>query len=134
MKKGILVLAAALMTLAPTTASAAIRGGVAVGVAPAWHGWYGGWYGGYWGPYYWGPYWGPYYYGYPYAGEVKLETKVKDAQVFINGGYAGTTKESRKMHLRPGNYKIEIREGERTAFSQDVYVAAGKTVHLYPEL
>jgi hypothetical protein len=123
------------MTLAPTTASAAIHGGVAVGVAPAWHGgWYGGWYGGYWGPYYWGPYWGPYYYGYPYAGEVKLDTKVKDAQVFINGGYAGTTKESKKMHLRPGSYKIEIREGERTAFAQDVYVAAGKTVHLHPEL
>jgi PEGA domain len=130
MKKGLLVLAAALMTLAPTTASAAIRGGVFVG-GPRF---YGGWYGGYWGPYYWGPYWGPYSYGYPYAGEVKLDTKVKDAQVFINGSYAGTTKEDKTMHLRPGSYKIEIREGERTAFSQDVYVAAGKTIHLHPEL
>jgi hypothetical protein len=127
MKKGILVLAAALMTLAPTTASAAFRGGVFVGVGP-------GWYGPYWGPYYWGPYWGPYSYGYPYAGEVKLDTKVKDAQVFINGSYAGTTKEDKTMHLRPGSYKIEIREGETTAFSQQVYVAAGKTLHLHPEL
>jgi hypothetical protein len=130
MKKGLLVLAAALMTLAPTTASAAIRGGVFVG-GP---GFYGGWYGPYWGPSYWGPYWGPYYGGYPYAGEVKLDTKVKDAQVFINGAYAGTTKEDKTMHLRPGSYKIEIREGERTAFSQEVYVAAGKTIHLHPEL
>jgi PEGA domain len=127
MKKGILVLAAALMTLAPTTASAAFRGGFVVGVGP-------GWYGPYWGPYYWGPYWGPYYYGYPNAGEVKLDTKVKDAQVFINGAYAGTTKEDKTMHLRPGSYNIEIREGERTAFSQQVYVAAGKTLHLHPEL
>jgi hypothetical protein len=130
MKKGILVLAAALMTLAPTTASAAIRGGVFIG-GP---GFYGGWYGPYWGPYAWGPYWGPYYYGYPNAGEVKLDTKVKDAQVFINGSYAGTTKEDKTMHLRPGSYNIQIREGERTAFSQQVYVAAGKTLHLHPEL
>jgi PEGA domain len=130
MKKGILVLAAALMTLAPTTASAAIRGGVFIG-GP---GFYGGWYGPGWGPYYWGPYWGPYYYGYPYAGEVKIDTKVKDAQVFINGAYAGTTKEDKTMHLRPGSYNIEIKEGERTAFSQQVYVAAGKTTHLHPEL
>ena len=134
MKKGLLVLAAALMTLAPTTASAAIRGGVFVGGPRFYGGWYGGYWGPYWGPYYWGPYWGPYSYGYPYAGEVKLDTKVKDAQVFINGAYAGTTKEDKTMHLRPGSYKIEIREGERTAFSQEVYVAAGKTIHLHPEL
>jgi len=118
------------MTLAPTTASAAIRGGFFVG-GP---GFYGGWYGPYWGPYAWGPYWGPYPNGYAYAGEVKLDTKVKDAQVFINGAYAGTTKEDKTMHLRPGSYRIEIREGERTAFSQEVYVAAGKTIHLHPEL
>ena len=29
---------------------------------------------------------------YPNSGEVKLDTKVKDAEVFINGAYAGTTK------------------------------------------
>lgn len=135
MKKGILVLAAALMTLAPTTASAAIRGGFFVGGPGFYGGWYGPYWGPYaWGPYAWGPYWGPYSYGYASAGEVKLDTKVKDAQVFINGSYAGTTKEDKTMHLRPGSYKIEIREGERTAFSQDVYVAAGKTIHLHPEL
>jgi hypothetical protein len=127
MKKGLLVLAAALMTLAPTTASAAFRGGVFLGGGP-------GWYAPYWGPYYWGPYWGPYYYGSPYTGEIKLDTKVKDAQVFINGAYAGTTKDDKTMHLRPGSYNIEIREGEKTAFSQEVYVAAGKTLHIHPEL
>jgi len=80
MKKGLLILAAALMTMAPMGASAAVRvfvGGPVV---------YGGWY----APY-WGPYWGPYGYRtyYPNSGEVKLDTKVKDAQVFINGAYAG---------------------------------------------
>jgi hypothetical protein len=129
MKKGLLVLAAAVMTLAPISASAAIRVGFMV-AAP---GFYGGFYGPYWGSY-WGPgYVGPYY-AYPNSGEVKLDTKVKDAQVFINGSYAGTTHENKTMRLRPGSYNIEIREGGQTPFAQQVYVAAGKTLHLHPEL
>ena len=35
-------------------------------------------------------------------GEVKLDTKVKDAEVFVNGGYVGTTGDSRTLHLKPG--------------------------------
>ena len=126
MKKGLLILTMALMTMAPIGASAAIRGMVVVG-GPV----YGGWY----APY-WGSYWGPYYgYGYyPNSGEVKLDTKVKDAQVFINGAYAGTTHDNRTMHLRPGDYNIEIRENGQVPFAQKVYVAAGKTLHLHPEL
>jgi hypothetical protein len=127
MKKLLLVLVAVAMVLAPTSASAAVvvRGGF-VGVGP-------GWYGPYWGPYWGSPYWGPYY-GYPYAGQVKLDTKVKDAQVFIDGSYAGTTQENKTMHLRPGTYNIQIREGGQTPFSEKIYVVAGKTLHLHPEL
>ncbi|HYW47856.1 MAG TPA: PEGA domain-containing protein [Bryobacteraceae bacterium] len=129
MKKGMLILAAALMTFVPINASAAIRGFVVVGRP-----FYGGYYGGGYSPF-WGPYWGPYgFYGYPNAGEVKLDTKVKDAQVFINGSYAGTTHENKTMHLRPGTYNIEIREGGRTPFAERVYIVAGKTLHLHPEL
>jgi hypothetical protein len=130
MKKGLLVLAAAVIALAPISASAMfIRGGVMV-VGP---GVYGGFYSPFWGPY-WGPgYVGPYY-AYPNSGEVKLDTKVKDAQVFINGSYAGTTHENKTMRLRPGTYNIEIREGGQTPFSEKVYVIAGKTLHLHPEL
>jgi hypothetical protein len=130
MKKGLLILGAALMTLAPMSASAAVRGVVVVGRP-----YYGGFYRPFWGSY-WGPYWGPYY-GYSYApnaGEVKLDTKVKDAQVFINGAYAGTTKENKSMHLRPGNYNIEIKEAGRTQYAERVYVVAGKTLKLHPEL
>jgi len=126
MKKGLLILAVVLVALAPMSASAAIRRVVVVG-GPV----YGGWY----APF-WGPYWGPAYsYGYyPNSGEVKLDTKVKDAQVFINGAYAGTTHENRTMRLRPGSYDIEIRENGKVPFAQKVYVAAGKTLHLHPEL
>lgn len=123
MKKGLLLLAFAVMTMAPMSGSAAVRvfvGGPVV-------------YGGLYAPF-WGPYWGPYYGYYPNSGEVKLDTKVKDAQVFINGAYAGTTHENRTMRLRPGDYNIEIRENGQTPFAQKVYVAAGKTLHLHPEL
>lgn len=127
MKKTMLTLAAAVMCLAPMTASAGVRVGVAFG-GPGYYG--PGFYRPFWGTY-WGP--GPYY-AFPNAGEVKLDTKVKDAQVFINGAYAGTTKENKTMHLRPGKYNIEIREGGRSAFDQQVFVAPGKTIHLQPEL
>jgi hypothetical protein len=127
MRKRLLILAAALMTLVPVGASAAARGFVVVGRP-----YYGGW-----ARPYWGPYWGPAYGGYyanPNSGEVKLDTKVKDAQVFVNGAYAGTTHETKSMHLRPGSYNIEIREAGRTQYAEKVYVVAGKTLHLHPEL
>lgn len=127
MKKGLMILAGALMALAPMTASAWVRFGVAV-PGPVFY--TPGWYAPYWGAY-WGP--GPYY-AFPNSGDVKLDTKVKDAQVFIDGSYAGTTKENKTMHLRPGSYNIEIKQNGQTAFSQEVYVAAGKTIHLQPEL
>jgi hypothetical protein len=138
MKKVLLgIAAAALMMLVPASASARGFGGRAVIGGPFIGGYWGG--GPYWGGY-WGPYgyayspWGAGYYGYPNAGEIKLDTKVKDAQVFINGAFAGTTKEAKKMHLRPGSYDIQIREGGKTQFDQKVYVAAGQTLHLHPEL
>ncbi|HLH41277.1 MAG TPA: PEGA domain-containing protein [Bryobacteraceae bacterium] len=126
MKKMMLAIATAVMALAPVTASAAV--GVGVVVAPGFYGpvWYRPFWAGYWGP-------GPYYV-FPNSGAVKLDTKVKDAQVFINGAYAGTTKENKTMHLRPGSYSIEIREAGQTRLSQQVYIAAGKTIHLHPEL
>ena len=127
MKKGMLALAMSIMALAPMTASARMRGGFVV-VGPGFYG--PGWYGPFWGPY-WGP--GPYY-AFPNSGEVKLDTKVKDAQVFIDGSYAGTTKENKTMHLRPGSYNIEIREAGQTRFAERLYVAVGKTIHIRPEL
>src|SRR5882762_860678 len=127
MRKGLLILAAALMTLAPMSASAAGR--VVVVSRP----FYGGYYRPFWGPY-WGPYYGGYYYTQPNAGEVKLDTKVKDAQVFINGAFAGTTRQNKSMYLRPGSYNIEIREAGRTHYAEKIFVVAGKTLHLHPEL
>lgn len=135
MKKGLLILAGTLMTLAPVSASAAIRArGVVFAGGPGWGpGW--GWAGGWYSPY-WGPYWGTPYplYAYPNAGEVKLETPVKTAEVYIDGSYAGTTHQNKDMWLRPGSYNIKIVEAGKVRFAQQVYVVAGKKLKLYPEL
>lgn len=129
MKKAMMLLATALLALAPFNASAAVRTRVFVGVGgPAFYA--PGWYAPYWGNY-WGP--GPYY-SFSNAGEVKIDTKVKTAEVFINGAYAGTTKDNHTMHLRQGSYDIEIRENNQTAFMQRVFVAPGKTIHIAPVL
>jgi hypothetical protein len=130
MRKGLLVVAVALACLVPLSASAAGH----VVVMPRLH--VGGWYGPvgpYWGPF-WGAAWGPGYGTFRNTGDVKLDTKVKDAQVFVNGAYVGTTHDNKTLHLRPGGYKIEIKEGDRTPFAQSVYVQVGKTLHLHPEL
>jgi hypothetical protein len=133
MRKELLVLAVALAMLVPVSASAQHRGGGVVVVGSFIGGWYSPFWGPYWGPY-WGPGWGPGYDRYPGTGEVKLDTKVQDAQVFINGAYLGTAHDNKTVHLRPGTYTIEIREPGRAPYARSVYVAVGKTLHLRPEL
>lgn len=119
MKKMTLLLAGAVLALAPLGASAAVR--VFVGPPVIGYGFY--------GPAYWGPgYYGPYH----NAGTVKIDSKAKYAEVFINGSYAGVVKDNKTMHLRPGNYTIEIRNAGETTFSENVYVTAGKTLHITP--
>lgn len=125
MKKLITFFAAAALSLAPMTASAAR---VFVGVRP------------FYGPAYYPAYWGPAYYGpgyYPYAGtgEVKIDTRSKDAQVYINGAFAGYTKDARTLHLRPGEYNIEVRgTNNQVALNEKVFVTPGKTLHVHPNL
>lgn len=94
---------------------------------PAWYGpaYYGGWY---------GPgYYGPYAYGYaaPSIGKVKFDTKMKDAKVYVDGGFAGTVKQLGTFPLRPGAHNLELRDpAGQVIFQQKVDVLAGKTIKL----
>ena len=130
MRKLMLVCAALLATL---PAHAAVRyafvGGGRVGA---------GFYG--WGPSYgWGYGYGPFY-GGPYGmygpnlGEVKLDTHVKDAQVFLDGAYAGTAGKLKSMWLRPGKYNLEVRAPGQPKYAERIYVLGGKTLHVRPDL
>ncbi|HUP03320.1 MAG TPA: PEGA domain-containing protein [Bryobacteraceae bacterium] len=130
MKKGLLLLAAAVMVLAPASAAARVRVGIGFG---GWYAPYAGWYAPYWGPY-WSPGYGGYYEALPAVGHIKLDTKVKTAQVYIDGAYAGDTGSNKNLRLRPGKYDVRIDEGGQTRFNQQIYVAAGQTVHLRPTL
>ena len=123
MKKLMMLCITAAVMMAPLAAYARP---VRVLVTPRF-GW--GWYSPYWGSY-------PYGYGYysPHTGALKLDTNVKDAEVYVDGAYAGTVGKLKTMTFRPGSYEIEVRAPGRTQFDKKVYVAAGKTLHLNPDL
>ena len=125
MKKLVMIGITALLLMAPLAASARVA--VVVGPRFGWGG-----YAPYWEPYPYGYYGGEY--GVPTTGAVKFDTSVKDAEVYINGAYAGTVGKLKPMSLRPGSYDIEVRAPGRTQFDKKVYVAAGKTLHLNPDL
>jgi len=97
--------------------------------------------GGYFGPGFYGPayygWYGPAYYGpyaavpAPYAGKVKFDTKMKDAGVYVDGGYAGTVRQLGTFPLRPGAHDIELRDPSgQTILQEKVDVLAGKTIKL----
>jgi hypothetical protein len=120
----VVILGFLLILTVPASARGHFRGGFFYGsVYPGW-----GWY----SPY--GPY-GPYYGGaYQNGGQIKLDTDLKDAEVFINGAYAGTTGKMKSFWLRPNAYDLEIRSPGRTRYAEKIYVIAGKTLHIRPEL
>jgi hypothetical protein len=93
------------------------------------------------GPYFYGPayygWYGPGYYGpyaaeaAPYAGKIKFDTKMKDASVYVDGGYAGTVRQLGTFPLRPGSHNLELRDPSgQTIFQERVDVLAGKTIKL----
>ena len=126
MRKLLFVFAALIVTLPASAAVRHFRGGF--GFGPAF------------GP--WGYWYEPYYYGYgvypmdlhPNAGHVKLDTKVKDAEVFVNGAFAGTVGDLKSLWLRQGAYNLEVRSPGRATYSERIYVVNGKTLHVRPEL
>jgi hypothetical protein len=95
--------------------------------------------------YFGGPFYGPAYYGWygpayygpyamvpgPNAGGVKFDTKMKDAGVYVDGGYAGTVRQLGTFSLRPGTHNLELRDPSgQTIFQEKVDVLAGKTMKL----
>ncbi len=124
-------------------------GGISVGFGYARYGgpfgypWYPGGYYPYnrwWGSYY-SPFWdlyAPLYYpgffpGYlrengPEVGEVRL-TAPENAEVFLNGGYAGVAKDLKTMWLEPGAYDLEVRTSAG-AYTRRIYVLSGKKLKI----
>ena len=133
MKKLLLTCLTAAALVLPVTAQAqrfigpAPGGRVAIVGGPVF---VGGWYGPFWGPY---GFYNGYYYA-PNAGTVKFDTSVKDAEVFVNGAYAGTVKQVKTLRLLPGSYNIQLRAPDGRQYAEKIYVVAGKTLHVNPDL
>lgn len=126
MRKVLLIFAALATTLPGDAAVRGVR--VVTGfyrVAPAF-GPSGYWY----NPFYFGPYMA----FRPNLGEVKLDTSVKDAEVFLDGGFAGTAGKLKSMWLPPGAHNLEVRSPGRTRYAERIYVLSGKTLHVHPDL
>src|ERR1700677_5326219 len=84
------------------------------------------------GPFGW---YGPYPFGVvPNAGYVEFDTQEKQAQVFINGSYAGTVKQLGTITMLAGGYTIEVRDPGYKAFQENIFVAPGKTIKVHPAL
>jgi len=91
-------------------------------------------------PYYgWGPGWGWYnpWWGPAYVvpqantGEVKLVTRMKEAQVYVDGGYAGLAGKLKHFDLSPGNHNIELRDtAGQKLFQQQIQVIRDKTTEI----
>jgi hypothetical protein len=110
----------------------------------SWYGW--GWpaYGAYsgwgWGHYYGGYYGGGYYGGYgayggPYGwaiGGVRLKVDQRDAEVYVDGYYAGTVNDFdgiwQQLRLDDGDYRIEVRKPGFETLVFDVRILPGRTI------
>jgi len=94
-------------------------------------GWYGPGYGhGYYGLGWYEPY------GYVAGnagGKVKIDTKAKDSQVYVDGGFAGTVRQLGTFPLKAGTHDVELRQPNGQSFyKQNVDVIAGRTVNIKP--
>ena len=80
----------------------------------------------------WGPYYPPYYRRFvPADASVKLEVKPSEAEVFVDGYYAGVVDDFdgvfQRLHVAPGEHELELYlQGYRTV-KQKLYLAADKT-------
>jgi PEGA domain len=104
-----------------------------IGPSPFYYGYNGSGYS--YGPGIYAPYGGYPTYAYPHeAGGVRLKIRPRDAQVFVDGYYAGLVDDFdgvfQPLKLEAGGHKIEIRMPGFEDLALDVHVQPGRTVTL----
>ena len=114
----------------------AVRVGVYYGPSIYYRPWYAspyGWYDPFYGyPYYsqwYPPYYGQGYYGrgyYDLSSSLRLQVSPKEAEVFIDGYYAGTVDNFdgvfQRLHLEPGEHDLELFLPGHRSFTQKIYL------------
>jgi hypothetical protein len=97
------------------------------------------------GGYYYDPFWFDPWYGYPYGvyppygrygylapeASVKLEVKPKEAEVYVDGYYAGIVDDFdglfQRLHVAPGEHELELYLDGYRPVKQKVYLTADNT-------
>jgi hypothetical protein len=67
-------------------------------------------------------------------GEVRLSGAPKNAEVYLNGGYAGTANKLKNMWLDPGAYDLSVSTSDSSSFHQRIYVLSGKSLKIAAKL
>jgi len=103
---------------------------------PYWSRWISPWYSPFYDPCWGGGFFHPgYFSGFrqgPGMGEVKIRGEAKNAEVYLDGAYAGTADKLKSMWLESGAYNLELRAGDDT-FRKRIYVLTGKRLDIRPE-
>ncbi len=81
-------------------------------------------------PFWYGPGFYPWYARGPNTGSVKLRAEPADAEVYIDGAYAGRALDLKTMTLEPGAYNLEVRSTGREPFTKRIYVLTGNTLKI----
>ena len=93
------------------------------------------WYSGYYGFY------GPAYYRYPiygpgrgYQSSVRLQVSPRQAEVFIDGYFAGTVDDFdgvfQRLHIEPGEHEVQVYLAGYRPFSQRFYLQPGRSFNI----
>jgi len=90
---------------------------------------FGGWYDPWFAPYYAPVYFAPQINN----GQVNLQTSDKNAEVYLDGAYAGTASTLKNFWLSPGVYQLEVRAAGQPPLEKRIYVLTGKTLKLKME-
>jgi hypothetical protein len=98
----------------------------------------GGYYGGYYDPWFDGGYQGYYSGGADYEGRLRLKVKPKEAQVFVDGYFAGIVDDFdgvfQRLHIETGPHRIELRADGYEPLSLEVRIQPGRTLTYKGEL
>ena len=84
------------------------------------------------------PYYGYPYYGYPYgyaydnSASLRLQVSPREAEVFVDGYYAGTVDDFdgtfQRLHVEPGDHELEVFMPGHRSYQQKVYLQPGKDI------
>ena len=82
------------------------------------------------------------YYGYPFvydnSASLRLQVSPREAEVFVDGYYAGTVDDFdgtfQRLHVVPGDHDLELFLPGHRSYQQKVYLQPGKTFNVRHEM